>query len=142
MIWLTSQGFATVLKRLDVLLLNVTCFLANLRTQSQLIRDLYAWDISSMTPGVQSYSRFSSRSTSRQALSLQRQPLASKLDRTSLAYHIGSDSNLLFRPIPMVELDNFDFQIFEATLAFVYDVTHIDCRARRAGKVLSLLCSK
>lgn len=142
MIWLTSQGFATVLKPLDALLLNMTCFLANLSTQSQLMQDLYAWDISSMTPGVQTYFRFSSRSTSRQALSLQRQPLACKLERTSLRSYVGIDLNLLFRPIPTVELDNFDFQIFEATLASVYDVTHIDCRARRAGKVLSLLCSK
>lgn len=123
MIWLISQGFATVLKPLDVLLLNMTCFLANLSTQSQLMRDLYAWDLSSMTPGVQSYFRFSSRSTSRQALSLQRHPLAFELDRTPLGSHIGIDLNLLFRPIPKVELDNFDFQIFGATLAFIYDAT-------------------
>ena len=29
MIWLTSQGFSTILKPLDILLLNMTCLIAN-----------------------------------------------------------------------------------------------------------------
>lgn len=51
------------------------------------------------------------------------EPLAFELDRISLGSHIGIDSNLLFKSIPKVELDNSDFQIFEATLVFIYDAT-------------------
>ena len=54
-------------------------------------------------------------------MSLQRQSLVFGLDWTSLASHIAIDSNLLFRPIPKADLVNINFQMFEATLAFIYD---------------------